>query len=316
MSAVNSGNDLAENAKPTNVFRKPISLGKAALILTVIVLGLFGSGIAVQDYFTTKEKLNKLEAQQTTSATLGAADTDPYIRCGPGQNSGQYVNDRQSACANYTDCQLNDGSWKLMKKTECDALQRRAAPVAIEPKIDCIGPDGKHLQITQKECDDFNAAWGKHSSGQENKTVSCFIQPSLTIAVKDQVECDRARATFPGYSTNSSPTAGNTVYCWNNTYRYGYYTSSGDKCNEDNMRGAANALCQDTQKIKLNSCNSQCQRDHDENKAVCAWAYPGGNEESNNKYGECLNGPGGVGEVYGACLDKCTNQYTQDLKQC
>ena len=27
------------------------------------------------------------------------------------------------------------------------------------PKIDCIGVDGKHMQVTQKECDDFNNAW-------------------------------------------------------------------------------------------------------------------------------------------------------------
>lgn len=31
--------------------------------------------------------------------------------------------------------------------------------VSPEPKIDCTGPDGKHLQITQKECEDFNNAW-------------------------------------------------------------------------------------------------------------------------------------------------------------
>ena len=25
--------------------------------------------------------------------------------------------------------------------------------------IDCTGPDGKHLQITQQDCEDFNNAW-------------------------------------------------------------------------------------------------------------------------------------------------------------
>ena len=25
--------------------------------------------------------------------------------------------------------------------------------------IDCVGPDGKHLQVTQQECDNFNNAW-------------------------------------------------------------------------------------------------------------------------------------------------------------
>ncbi len=27
------------------------------------------------------------------------------------------------------------------------------------PLIDCVGPDGKHLHITQKACDNFNNAW-------------------------------------------------------------------------------------------------------------------------------------------------------------
>src|SRR5438105_2148822 len=28
-----------------------------------------------------------------------------------------------------------------------------------ERKIDCVGPDGKHLFVTQKQCDSFNNSW-------------------------------------------------------------------------------------------------------------------------------------------------------------
>jgi len=28
------------------------------------------------------------------------------------------------------------------------------------PLIDCVGPDGKHMQVTQTVCDNFNKAWG------------------------------------------------------------------------------------------------------------------------------------------------------------
>lgn len=38
-----------------------------------------------------------------------------------------------------------------------------------EPVIDCIGPDGGHLRITKKECDDFNNAWKK---SQQNNNLS------------------------------------------------------------------------------------------------------------------------------------------------
>lgn len=32
--------------------------------------------------------------------------------------------------------------------------------------IDCIGPDGKHVSLTQKDCDYFNASWQATSSAQ------------------------------------------------------------------------------------------------------------------------------------------------------
>ncbi len=34
--------------------------------------------------------------------------------------------------------------------------------------IDCVGPDGKHFQTTQKECDDFNNAWRKPQTQTTN----------------------------------------------------------------------------------------------------------------------------------------------------
>lgn len=45
------------------------------------------------------------------------------------------------------------------------ATTQRSAPPQGN-KIDCTGPDGKYLQITQKECDDFNNAWRKQPNEQ------------------------------------------------------------------------------------------------------------------------------------------------------
>jgi len=47
-------------------------------------------------------------------------DPDPVISCGPGQNSGQYVKDKRSNCINYVDCELNNNTYSLMLKSECD----------------------------------------------------------------------------------------------------------------------------------------------------------------------------------------------------
>lgn len=212
---------------------------------------------------------------------------------------------------------------------------QKPAPPQQGNKIECVGPDGKHFSTSQKECDDFNAAWGKPQTNDPmvtcgsdvtgykkmrtsecDKSKACEVSPGVWIVTVSAEDCRnkmRQAQTVPQQQTQS---AGNNVYCWNNTYNVGYYTTSGDKCNDDNFRDGVNKLCQNTQTIKLNGCNAQCQRELDENKAVCAWAYPGGNDESNNKYGECLNGAGGSGELYGVCLDKCNVQFKQDLGQC
>jgi len=45
--------------------------------------------------------------------------------------------------------------------------------------IDCVGPDGKHFQTTQKECEDFNNAWGstKKSNTSTNNKIPTNIAP-------------------------------------------------------------------------------------------------------------------------------------------
>lgn len=39
------------------------------------------------------------------------------------------------------------------------ASNQQSASAPSQPQIDCTGPDGKHFQTTQAECDSFNAAW-------------------------------------------------------------------------------------------------------------------------------------------------------------
>lgn len=33
------------------------------------------------------------------------------------------------------------------------------SPTISEPKVDCVGPDGNHLSVTQEECESFNSSW-------------------------------------------------------------------------------------------------------------------------------------------------------------
>jgi len=149
-----------------------------------------------------------------------------------------------------------------------------------------------------------------------NNSTCCQIGDKW-IFYQDKSQCTRDQGGQVKYPVQQTP--GNNYYCWNNAYGYAYYTSSGDQCNLDNSKSGAYKICMDTQKIKSNTCSSSCKLQSDKDSGVCAWAYTGSNagiENNSDKYGECLNGPGGVSENYGICLGKCTDQYAQDIKQC
>lgn len=63
------------------------------------------------------------------------------------------------------DCVIN-GVTEQMVQEACDYLKNNPPPLktyvaqpAVGKIIDCVGPDGKHMQITYQECVNFNNAW-------------------------------------------------------------------------------------------------------------------------------------------------------------
>lgn len=201
------------------------------------------------------------------------------------------------------------------------SLAALAAPAAVinkniqtidsDPIIDCESSypncKGSSIKVHQSQC---------------SKITCCQVGNNWSIyPTKDK--CDEAQKNNQPQQVAAPPTTqrtqGNNTYCWDNASSYGYYTSSGDQCNLDNAKSLTYKICMGTQKMKSDSCNSTCKNKLDQDNAACAWAYTGANAgivQSSDKYGECLNGPGGTGEAYGTCLGKCTDQYTQDIKQC
>lgn len=150
------------------------------ILTKLVALGLavasaLGVGAILRDNFPPLDK-PQVTSSQRAPAALGAVDADPIGPCGPGINSKQYVTVRRSECSGYTDCQLNNGSWKLITQTECNAIQGRVGSSA---KVDCIGPDGKHLQVTQEECNNFNNAWGNKPGQQNTAQNNTSSQTSL-----------------------------------------------------------------------------------------------------------------------------------------
>jgi hypothetical protein len=51
------------------------------------------------------------------------------------------------------------------------AATKKSTPKAsAQPLVDCTGPDGKTIKLTQKACDDFNKSWNKATAAPSSAT--------------------------------------------------------------------------------------------------------------------------------------------------
>lgn len=232
---------------------------------------------------TTKEQALNPPTPFITPTTIPiktktSIETDPIINCSIHTNCGGGSHQvRQSVCNNETCC----------------------GPIASE----C---GGGYKLISKLEC---------------NSQICCQVGNGWSIyPSKDKcVQAQQSNQSSNQTIQNTQKSSGNNFYCYNNANKYSYYTSSGDQCNADNSRSDRYKSCMDTQTMKSNACASACDSEYGQNTAACSWAYKGINaaeEQNPDKYGECLNGAGGAVEIRGTCLNKCTEQHAQDIKQC
>ncbi len=180
-----------------------------------------------------------------------------------------------------------------------------------DPIIDCKSDNLGVLRIRRSEC-----TKGTECNLGNNRWV---FAASVAECVATQIATDTGKPPQQNISRPTQQTNTLSYHCFDNTYNYWYYTSSGEQCNTDNVKSTTNRICYDTQQLKSNTCSAACARESDNAKAVCLWAYTGENagvERNSDLYGECLNGPDGVSKRYGNCLSKCTDQYAIDIKQC
>ncbi len=181
-----------DNNKQSFLF-KPINTGYLVLVLLLMVFyasQVARTGSLVLGFRT--EITPTPSPIQVILPSVSPTEKIPNYPC-TGKNSGNtvYVDDSNDCIANYTDCELNDGSWKTMSKSACSIAQGR---VSSGSKIDCIGPDNKHFQATQKECDDFNAAWGKSSkpiqgNNQNQQNTQIKIPTYKNTYVDNSITC-------------------------------------------------------------------------------------------------------------------------------
>jgi cytochrome b561 len=160
-----SGSTSKDVPKKTLRKTKSVSGATIAIIIVVILLILFGSGVLLKDYFATKQQLNELKNTQRQSPI------------------------QTNIITQYPTQPASNGTY--------------TATVNNNPNIDCVGPDGKHFQTTKTECDQFNAAWGNTPTLDPNEYIKCNINPNcgggykeMTRSSCDQMTCCNTGSTW------------------------------------------------------------------------------------------------------------------------
>lgn len=110
-----------------------------------------------------------------------------------------------------------------------------------------------------------------------------------------------------------APTGQLNFYCYDNTLKYSYYTSSGEQCNRDNLRSS----CKEIAKYSVwEPCAQKCKDTDMQDFNICLASYSGSNaliEDNPALFQECSSE---VTDEYTKCLDSCQPAYQEALNKC
>jgi hypothetical protein len=125
-----------------------------------------------------------IESPTPTTAPV-YVDPDPIVNCGPGQNSGQYVKDKQSNCKNYVDCGFSNNVWTLMLSSECDKKHADANPPCT---ISFYGEPAKTFNISPEACKQYQQEQANWNNRNTNivQPVQQTQQPVIDYAAQNQ----------------------------------------------------------------------------------------------------------------------------------
>lgn len=131
-STVNMEENKHKKSKFISITDKISSMSQMqAMILTVIILALITGGVYV--YFISSSTRTKEHKTPSPSSTPAPVKNKPTETPEP-TDTPEVLHSKPAASKTGTD-------------------------VEGASTIDCVGPDGKHLKISQDQCDSFNKAW-------------------------------------------------------------------------------------------------------------------------------------------------------------
>jgi hypothetical protein len=174
-----------------------------------------------------------------------------------------------------------------------------------DPITDCVSSapncNGESIRLKRSQCSNITCCgfndgrWEVYPSSEKCKQAQQGAQPIQKIQK-------------PTTSTNQL-----NFYCYDNTNKYSYYTSSGEQCNKNNLISSCKYLAQ----LNVwNPCTQKCKDTSSQSFDLCLWAYSGQNAAIKDDFGlfqECSN----ENTVeYQKCLDACGPSYQDAMNKC
>lgn len=138
---------------PIRVYGYPVTSGGYNLTVTDGIISSFANNGDI------------LTSTKVDSGNSGGLAINPQTGCMVGipsaVNAGNFQNLGVIIPTNVLVDYLEKAKAQANNPNQGQYIQTQAnqQTTSSEQTIDCTGPDGKHLQITQKQCDEFNAAW-------------------------------------------------------------------------------------------------------------------------------------------------------------
>jgi len=272
------------------------------------------TGVVFVAFFAIMMKYENISAKNGQKLSEGVEE----IKCPEGQNLCVLDGGATKTCMAIDECekQIGDATEKarqVFKEKNSENSPKQSSNVATTNQnanqIECIGPDGKHFNTSMDECKNLNEKWGKPVDYMTN----CNIHPDCGGGTErmPKSQCDMPCSGNSINSTTSAPSNQQTTptsklnfYCYDNAYGYSYYTSSGEKCNLNNLKSTCEKRAKD---VTYDPCMDKCLSEANERSAFCI--YNLSDPEESLCRDENMN-------IYQECMDACGEEYEKRLIEC
>lgn len=196
-----------------------IAFGIAAF-LTMIFTSVNSGNQLAKEFRKEEKKVERIVERQTPSfwmmvsivllivlAYLLGSKNSAFL------NFSATVSPTPTQDSTFVDCIINGQTTRATKDT-CDSLGKYITPTVVfqrnnsntttsNSKIDCTGPDGKHFIATQKECDEFNTAWGNGPTPDPNEIIQCNIHVNCGGGTKEMTRASCEQSTCCSLSSGN-----------------------------------------------------------------------------------------------------------------